>query len=316
MKYMTKKSSLLLTGLFIALTFFVVVFRLRAAGDVPKVDYGNNPVIIDSDLDGLTDEGEKQLYHTDPQNPDSDGDGILDGAEIIGGSDPLDQNSPSAKETVTERTVSNNTVPWVWYVTRSSALVGFFLLYLSFLFGLAIRTSFVRKLISPADAFSVHCWISLQALVFALVHGVSLLFDKMIIFSWKDILVPFVFRSAGSGLNVPGADELVAFGVLSFYLMIALVITSYSRRFISQKVWRSIHFMNIGLYILSFLHALYLGTDLKSGVGREIFIIANAILAVLLVVRLIAMLIARSKQHEDIRESVAPVEPERSGENL
>lgn len=35
----------------------------------------------DSDSDGLTDAEEATLYGTDPQNPDTDGDGILDGAE-------------------------------------------------------------------------------------------------------------------------------------------------------------------------------------------------------------------------------------------
>ena len=35
----------------------------------------------DDDLDGLTDEEEEE-YATDPNNPDSDGDGLLDGEEV------------------------------------------------------------------------------------------------------------------------------------------------------------------------------------------------------------------------------------------
>lgn len=36
----------------------------------------------DVDKDGLTDKAEKEIYHTDPNNPDTDGDGIPDGEEV------------------------------------------------------------------------------------------------------------------------------------------------------------------------------------------------------------------------------------------
>ena len=43
---------------------------------------------IDSDNDGLTNKKEKSIYHTDPQNPDTDGDGFADGIEIESGYSP------------------------------------------------------------------------------------------------------------------------------------------------------------------------------------------------------------------------------------
>ena len=48
----------------------------------------------DYDQDGLTNDAELTLYGTDLFNPDTDGDGILDGAEVAQGSNPLDPNSP------------------------------------------------------------------------------------------------------------------------------------------------------------------------------------------------------------------------------
>lgn len=48
------------------------------------------PIVdVDSDEDGLTDVEEIGTYMTDPENPDTDGDGYLDGAEVKGGYDPL-----------------------------------------------------------------------------------------------------------------------------------------------------------------------------------------------------------------------------------
>jgi parallel beta-helix repeat protein len=45
---------------------------------------------IDSDGDGLTDYDEENIYRTDPENPDTDSDGIGDGEEIENGTNPLD----------------------------------------------------------------------------------------------------------------------------------------------------------------------------------------------------------------------------------
>ncbi|MDP4219787.1 MAG: OmpA family protein [Bacteroidota bacterium] len=38
---------------------------------------------LDQDHDGLNDKSEREVYHTDPRNPDTDGDGIKDGDEVL-----------------------------------------------------------------------------------------------------------------------------------------------------------------------------------------------------------------------------------------
>lgn len=55
---------------------------------------GTNPNDPDTDDDGLSDGAEVNTHHTDPLNPDTDGDGLLDGAEVnIHGTDPLDADT-------------------------------------------------------------------------------------------------------------------------------------------------------------------------------------------------------------------------------
>jgi len=192
--------------------------------------------------------------------------------------------------------------PWVWYTIRASALVGFFLLYLSIFAGTVSGLPGIRRIFLRWRSLNFHCWISAQALFFAAVHGLSLLFDKTVHFSIVGILVPFASEYK---------PVLVALGTISFYLMAALVLTSYSRRFFSYGFWRTLHFSNIFLYIFSIIHAFYLGTDLKSGLLRQIFIFANGFLLALLLLNIIYRIWTRRKQQEISSEILA-----NSNENL
>lgn len=170
-----------------------------------------------------------------------------------------------------------NEISWAWYLARSSALVGFFLLYISIFLGLSIRTPLLKRVIKPIYSLKVHSWISLQAFIFAMIHGGSLLFDKFLNFNLGNILVPFYPLTDSQLIRVSPA--FLALGTISFYIMIVLVASSYLRNSMSYGVWRGIHSLNAGLYVVSIIHALYLGTDLKSaGAARDIFIYANAFL--------------------------------------
>ncbi len=62
--------------------------------DSHEQELGTNPNNPDTDRDGLTDGEEVAQYHTNPLNPDSDGDGLSDGDEIkIWHTDPLNPDT-------------------------------------------------------------------------------------------------------------------------------------------------------------------------------------------------------------------------------
>ncbi|MFA5871511.1 MAG: ferric reductase-like transmembrane domain-containing protein [Parcubacteria group bacterium] len=164
-------------------------------------------------------------------------------------------------------------VSWAWYITRASALVGFFLLYISILFGSIGRIPIFRRFSAKICALNIHCWLSVQALIFALIHGVALIFDNLLTFSWLDVFVPF---------HSSYETTLVALGTISFYLILILVLTSYARKYISRKSWRIAHTLNLVLYGFSIVHALSLGTDMKNDLVRNIFIYFNVLLILIL----------------------------------
>ncbi|MCK4614103.1 MAG: right-handed parallel beta-helix repeat-containing protein, partial [Thermoplasmata archaeon] len=89
------------------------------------ISIGSNPTLIrtffdkhrvfiedttDSDNDGLSDLAEHYLWNTDPNDPDPDGDGLLDGAEIDNQTDPFDPDTDDDGLTDREE-VENGTYP-------------------------------------------------------------------------------------------------------------------------------------------------------------------------------------------------------------
>lgn len=276
---MSKKIGFILF-VFIFLAFFS--FHFAGAQEISKVDYAGAPA-VDTDLDSLTDQGELQIFHSDPTKADTDGDSYGDGVEVLAGTDPLSASSyPGAKveSPVAEQQQAVSKVaevPIPWYVSRASGLMAFLLLYISIFLGLTLRVPLLRKIFLPIYSMKIHCWISLQALLFAFVHAIALIFDKWLGFKLVDLFIPFASQYK---------PEMTALGVFGFYLMVILIVTSYGKKFISQKIWRITHFTNIVLYGIVFVHALYLGTDLKGELFRNIFILANAGLVFLILINL------------------------------
>ena len=268
--------------IFIALIFFLTNGNaLAQVKNENKLDYGKD-VILDSDLDGLTDLGEKEIYKTDPQNPDTDGDGILDGAEIVDGTNPLDNTSPSAIRTIsTQEALAKNDTPWAWYISRASGLMAYFLLWLVMFFGLAIRAPLIKRIFSPAFSYETHTWLSVQSLVLVFFHSGALLFDKYLQLKFLDLIMPF---------HAQIYTTEITFGILGLYLMIIIIVTSYFREALSQRLWRAVHWLNIVLFAIATLHAYLLGTDLRSGLTHNIFLTLNIILILLIMINLFAKL--------------------------
>ena len=59
------------------------------------MDFFKDNILLDSDNDTL-DNLREMIEGTDPYIADSDGDGVLDGAEVEMGSDPLDEDDKAA----------------------------------------------------------------------------------------------------------------------------------------------------------------------------------------------------------------------------
>ena len=91
-----------------------------------------------------------------------------------------------------------------------------------------------------------------SALVFTGVHVVAIVADSYVHFGLTEVLVPF------TGTWHPVA---VAWGIIGFYFLAAVEVTSLLRRRLSKRVWRATHFLSFPLFALTTVHALSAGTD-------------------------------------------------------
>jgi predicted ferric reductase len=140
-----------------------------------------------------------------------------------------------------------------WYLSRSSAIVGYFMLWASMVIGLAITNKMARAWPGGPTFAALHEHTSWLGLVFSVFHALVLLADGYIGYNLTQLLIPFAsanFRPFWVGL-----------GQIALYLLVLVVLSFYLRRWISYRLWRTIHYLSFAVFGLGLLHGLMSGTD-------------------------------------------------------
>src|SRR5437868_3897044 len=99
-----------------------------------------------------------------------------------------------------------------WYLSRTSALVAFTLLWASMALGVSITNKLARRWPGAPTAFDLHQYTSLLGWAFAIFHVLILLGDNYIGYTPFQLLLPF----ASTGYE----QVWVGLGQIAFYLMI------------------------------------------------------------------------------------------------
>jgi predicted ferric reductase len=157
-----------------------------------------------------------------------------------------------------------NSVQIWWYVTRASGLTGYFLIWLSMIWGFAIPSRIIQPILDNTFTYDFHEHLSLIGLGFIVLHVVVLLFDKYLPFNILQILIPFTdtYRPIWVGL-----------GIISFYILILVTFTFYLRSQIGGKAFRSIHLLSLLGYLGATLHGFFGGTDSALPVAMFLYVI-------------------------------------------
>ena len=142
-----------------------------------------------------------------------------------------------------------------WYTARAGGLVGAALLAASVIVGLALTTAPRRARPRPAWRLDLHRFLGGMAVIFVAVHMSGTLLDHDVAFGLTDLLVPLASR---------WSPIAVSLGVVSFYLLVAVELTSLARDRLPARLWRLIHWLSFPLFALVEVHLLLAGSDRHS----------------------------------------------------
>lgn len=140
-----------------------------------------------------------------------------------------------------------------WYVSRASALVAYVLLWISMAFGLIITNRMARLWPGGPAAFDLHEYTSWLGLAFGLFHALILMGDHYINYSLAQVLMPFA--------SVNYKPFWVGIGQLGFYTLALVTVTFYVRKQIGSRVWRLVHYLSFGSWLMAMVHGLFAGSD-------------------------------------------------------
>ncbi len=166
-----------------------------------------------------------------------------------------------------------------WYVSRASGILAWALLSLSVCWGLFISTKAVAKATAPAWTLDLHRFLGGVSVLATAAHLGGLVADNYVHFGVAELLVPF---------KSSWRPVAVASGVVSFYLLIAVEMTSLAMKRIPRAWWRRIHRTSFVLWLMASVHMLQAGADVDNALLRVATLAATNIIAFLTVVVVLA----------------------------
>jgi predicted ferric reductase len=159
-----------------------------------------------------------------------------------------------------------------WYVARSAGLVAWALLTASVIWGLlfSTRASAAGRRPKLAWTLDLHRYLGGLATIFTGVHIAAIVADSYLHFGWLSVLVPFAstWRPAA-----------IAWGVVGFYLLLAVELTSLAKTHLPKKTWRAVHFASFPLFLSATAHALTAGTDTATWLFEGVAVVAIVAIA-------------------------------------
>lgn len=168
-----------------------------------------------------------------------------------------------------------------WYLARSTGMVAWALAAASVIWGLLLSTRSARGIAKPAWVLDLHRHLAMLTLVVTGIHLGALVADSFVPFDLADLLVP----GASSWKTRP-----VALGVVAFWLLVAVEVSSLLKARMANRTWARIHLASFGAYVLATLHFLQAGTE-RTNVAVALTV--QVVTAIVLYLTLLRILVPR-----------------------
>jgi predicted ferric reductase len=137
-------------------------------------------------------------------------------------------------------------------VSRAGGIVAWLLVTGSMFWGIALSSRLLRRSSLPAWMLGLHRWLAVAGAALVTVHVLGALGNHRIAIGIVDVLVP------GRSEWRSGA---VTWGVVSMYLLLAVLASSALMHRLPRRVWHFSHLLAYPLFLASTLHAYQAGTD-------------------------------------------------------
>ena len=163
-----------------------------------------------------------------------------------------------------------------WNVLRAAGIGAYLTLFASVALGLAGTTSLGVRRGAKKSTVSLHQFLSTVGLLLLAIHLGGLLLDPYVGFDLPDLFVM---------LDSPYKPVAVASGIVTMYAMVVMVVASWARKGISNRLWRATHILAIPTFTLSMLHGIFAGTDTPRTGFWLMYLVSGSVVVFLTVFR-------------------------------
>ncbi|HET9051157.1 MAG TPA: ferric reductase-like transmembrane domain-containing protein, partial [Candidatus Dormibacteraeota bacterium] len=140
----------------------------------------------------------------------------------------------------------------LWDASRAAAMSAFFVLALSLVTGMALRTSLFAGVARNRAVLDLHAFLAWFWVPLVAVHVVSIVLDPTSRVGWADLAAPF---------QVGYARVAIGIGTVGFLLLVLVGVTSAIRRRMNPTLWRALHRLGYVMFVLFLVHAQLAGSD-------------------------------------------------------
>jgi uncharacterized membrane protein YczE len=190
-----------------------------------------------------------------------------------------------------------------WLFERVFAWMAYLAMTGSVVYGLMLSTRLLDVIARRPISFALHVDLAAFGIAFASVHAALLLLDTSVGFTPAQVLVP--------GLS-PYEPVALAFGQVALYLAIVVLASFYLRKWMSQRVWRTLHYVTFLSFVGATVHGIAAGTDTSTPWALATYLGAAAVVTFLLTYRIAVSVASRLGYGPRSRASTALAELRRS----